>query len=228
MPCRDDLMSMDPRLRHDMESLSTLLMFCAGNPPMAGIFPHNMSVMNRLNVFLNMKLHNFRYWPEYRYEKHKDHVFSYMDSSLTHWGRVTHMCVGKLTRIGSDNSLSPERRQAIIWTNAGILLIGPLGTNFNEILIKILTFLFKKMRLKVSSGKCRPLCLGLNVLKAELYWVPCNLYTANPRAGKVPSSSWTYLMTNDAKFYIRLRHIYVYIHICIWFRFINVWRYVYG
>ena len=51
---------------------------------------------------------------------------------LTHWGRVTHICVSKLTIIGSNNSLSPVRRQAIIWTNAGILLIGPLGTNFNE------------------------------------------------------------------------------------------------
>ena len=52
---------------------------------------------------------------------------------LTHWGRVTHICVGNLTIIGSDNGLSPGRRQAIIWTNAGILLIGPLGTNFSEI-----------------------------------------------------------------------------------------------
>ena len=50
--------------------------------------------------------------------------------NLTHWGRVTHICVSKLTIIGSDNGLSPGRRQAIIWTNAGILLIGPLGTNF--------------------------------------------------------------------------------------------------
>ena len=54
---------------------------------------------------------------------------------LSHWGRVTHICVGKLTIIGSDNGLTPGRRQAIIWTNAGILLIGPLGTNFSEILI---------------------------------------------------------------------------------------------
>ena len=36
---------------------------------------------------------------------------------LTHWGRVTHICVGNLTIIGSDNGLSPGRRQAIIWTN---------------------------------------------------------------------------------------------------------------
>ena len=77
---------------------------------------------------------------------------------------MTHISVGKLTIIDSDNGLSPERRQAIIWTNVGILLIGPLGTNFNEILIEILTFSFKKMRLNVSSAKRRPFCLGLNEL----------------------------------------------------------------
>ena len=83
---------------------------------------------------------------------------------LTHWGRVTHKCVSKLTIIGSDNGLSPDQRQAIIWTNAGLLSIGPLGTNFSEILIEILTFSFKKMRLKVSFVKWRPFCIGLNVL----------------------------------------------------------------
>ena len=70
---------------------------------------------------------------------------------LTHWGRVTHICVSKLTIIGSDNGLSPRRRQAIIWTNAGILLIRILGTNFSEILGKIHSFSFKKMYLKMSS-----------------------------------------------------------------------------
>ena len=38
--------------------------------------------------------------------------------------------------IGSENGLSPIRRQVIIWTSAGLLSIGPLGANFNEILIK--------------------------------------------------------------------------------------------
>ena len=80
---------------------------------------------------------------------------------LTHWGQATHICISKLTIIGSDNGLSPGRRQAIIWTNAGILFIGHLRTNFSEILIKIVTFSFKKMRLKVSSAKRWPFCLGL-------------------------------------------------------------------
>ena len=83
---------------------------------------------------------------------------------LTHWGRVTHICVSKPTNIGSDNGLSPGRRQAIIWTNAVILLIGPLVTNFNETSIEIHIFSFKKIYLKLSSGKWRPFCLGLNVL----------------------------------------------------------------
>ena len=83
---------------------------------------------------------------------------------LTHWGRLTHICVGNLTIIGSDNGLSPERRQTIIWTNAGLLLIGTLWTNFSEILIGIRILSFKKMGLKVSSAKWRPFCLGLNVL----------------------------------------------------------------
>ena len=85
--------------------------------------------------------------------------------NLTLWGWVTHICVSELTNIGSDNGLSPDRHQANIWTNAGILLIGPLGTNLSEILIEIWTFPSKKMYLKVSSAKQRPFFLGLNVLK---------------------------------------------------------------
>ena len=85
-------------------------------------------------------------------------------SLLTHWGRLTHICVGKPTIIGSDNGLSPGQRQAIIWTNAGILLIGPLETKFSEISIRIQTLSFKKMHLKMSFAKWRPFCLSLNVL----------------------------------------------------------------
>ena len=83
---------------------------------------------------------------------------------LTHWGWVTHICVSKLTIIGSDNGLSPGRRQAIIWANAGMLLIGPLGIKYSGILMEIDTFPFKKIHLKMSPGKCRPFCLSLNVL----------------------------------------------------------------
>ena len=77
-------------------------------------------------------------------------------SCLTHWDRVTHICVGNLTIICSDNGLSPGRHQAIIWTNAGLLSIGPLRTNFSEMLTKTQIFSFKKMHLKMSSAKWRP------------------------------------------------------------------------
>ena len=97
---------------------------------------------------------------------------------LTHWGRVTHICVSKVTIIGSDNGLSPGRRQAIIWTNAGILLIGPWGTNFSEILIGIQTFSFKKIRLKMSSAKCCSFRLGLNVL-SDLF-ITCLCFSSFP------------------------------------------------
>ena len=51
---------------------------------------------------------------------------------LTHWGRVTHICVGTNTNIGSDNGLSPGRRQAIIWTNAGIFPRNKLQWNLKR------------------------------------------------------------------------------------------------
>ena len=89
-------------------------------------------------------------------------------STLTHWGWVMHVCVRKLTIIGSNNGLSPGKRQAIIWSNAGILLMGPLGTELREILIKIYTFLFKKMHLKMS-GKWPLSCLGFSVLTPSKY-----------------------------------------------------------
>ena len=96
------------------------------------------------------------------------HTVSYNNMMLTHWGRVTHICVGKLDIIVSDNGLSPDRREAIIWTNAGMLLIGPSGTSVSEIPIAIHTFSFMKMHFKMSSGKWRPFCLGLNVLNAPV------------------------------------------------------------
>ena len=73
-------------------------------------------------------------------------------SGITHWGQVTHICVGNLVIIGSDNGLSPSQRQAIIWTNGGILSIG--------------------MEWKMSSGKWRPFCVGLNVITGSVPLMP--------------------------------------------------------
>ena len=87
--------------------------------------------------------------------------------SITHWGRVTHMCVSKLAIISSDNGLSPGRRQTIIWTNAKMLLIQPLKTNFSEVSMKMCRFSFKKIHLKMS-GKWRPFFSRLQCVKLVL------------------------------------------------------------
>ena len=76
---------------------------------------------------------------------------------------MTHICVSELTTIRSGNGLSLGPRQAIIWTNAEILLNGPVATNFSEILIEIHTISIKEMHLQMST-KWRPFFLGLNVL----------------------------------------------------------------
>ena len=96
-------------------------------------------------------------------------MLSYL--GLTHWGRVTHICVSKQTIIGSDNGLSPGRHQAIIWTNDGILIIRTFRTHFSKIVSEIYTLSFKKMHFKMSSGESRPSCLGLNVLSRSMSWL---------------------------------------------------------
>ena len=88
---------------------------------------------------------------------------NFVPEHLTHWGWVMHICIGNLTIIGSDNGLLSGRCQAIIWTNAGIWLTGPLRTKSNGILVQIKPFSFKKMHVKVSSVKWLPFCLSLNV-----------------------------------------------------------------
>ena len=70
-----------------------------------------------------------------------------------------HLCVNKLTIIGSDDGLWPGRRQA------GILLIGPYVRNSSDIEIRIRRISLKKMHLKMSSYRMaailpRPQCVN--------------------------------------------------------------------
>ena len=141
-----------------METLSNNGLF-EENPPVTSGLPSQRANKSELWCFSNCK-------PEQACEQVVEFLVIWY--AITHWGRVTHIWISYLTSIVSDKRLSPGQRQAIICNNAGILLIGPLGTNFSEILIKIHIFLFKKMHLKMSSGKWWPFYLGLNVLK--LMW----------------------------------------------------------
>ena len=95
---------------------------------------------------------------------------------LTYWGRVAHICVIELKAIiGLHNDLSHNWRQAITWTNAGMLLIGPWGTNFNDIFYNIQPFSFRKICLKISSWNWQPFCLILNVLRSILKLSQCQI-----------------------------------------------------
>ena len=97
---------------------------------------------------------------------------------------MTHICVDNLTIIGSDNGLSPDRRQAIIWHNAGILLIGPLGTKFNEIFNRNSNILIEGKHLKMSSAKWQAFCLGLYVLKIHTRLALSPRMAGPPLSGK--------------------------------------------
>ena len=123
--------------------------------------------------------------------------------SLTHWGRVTHICVSKLTIIASDNGLSPGRRQAIIWNNGGILSIGLLGSNFSEIWIKILTFSFKKNAFEnivcqVASTSSRPQWVKEFLLHIHITWPPTPTWWFHLLTSTLPSLSFChkYMITN--------------------------------
>ena len=67
--------------------------------------------------------------------------YNFVSIGLINWVRNTYICAGKLDIIGSDNGLSPCRRQAIIWIIVGILSIRPLGTIFSEQKFKIHIFI---------------------------------------------------------------------------------------
>ena len=111
-----------------------------------GIISNNLSIMVYNNCILQKK--NKKKTSYHKSAKTFLHYASWIKLAkfkphsllLIHWGRMTHVCISKLTIFGSDNGLSPGRRQAIIWINAGILLIGPSGTISSEILIEIHIF----------------------------------------------------------------------------------------
>ena len=80
---------------------------------------------------------------------------------------TSNISLGYTLNIFNVRLITPDRRQAIIWTNTGLFLIEPLETNVSEILIEIYTFSFKKMHLKISFVKWQSFCLGLNVLRPD-------------------------------------------------------------
>ena len=121
---------------------------------------------------------------------------------LNHLPLVPHICVIESDQIGSDNGLSPIRRQAIIWTSVGLLSIRPLRTNFNE----IQDFSFTTMHLKISSVKLQPFCPGKDGLKASPVWLLiCRLRNIN--------QTWGLILVNQEM--ITPRNTYFYLFQCV-------------
>ena len=74
-------------------------------------------------------------------------------------------CMSFYILIGSDNGFSPGRRQAIIWTNDGILLIGPLGNKLQwnlrwNLYIFIQENAFETVVRKLAAVLPRPQCFN--------------------------------------------------------------------
>ena len=101
---------------------------------------------------------------------------------------MTHACVSKQIIIGSDNGLSPGRRQAIIWTNDGILLTWLLGTQTSvKIESKFTHFIqenaFENVVWEMSATMSRPQCDISNERKLR-YPVPCLTCHWSPSSGE--------------------------------------------
>ena len=158
------LSALKPWWRKGMEicsDISTLLALCEGNHSITSGFPSQMArdiddifflvspnkPLKRSSVASNMKL--------------RDTLVT--SPSLMSLSAI--LASVSQASIGSDNGLSPVRRQAIIWTKAGILSIGPLGKSFSELVIRIQHFLYIKMHLKMSSAKWRLFCPGWDEVK---------------------------------------------------------------
>ena len=107
--------------------------------------------------------------------------------------RVTHICVSKLTIIGSDSGLLLVRRRAIIWTNAGILFIGSLGINFSEIFIESICFIqhyaFEDVVRKLAEVLSRPEFVKVCLIRDNFIWPVVMLHSISYSSYFEPSAN---------------------------------------
>ena len=70
--------------------------------------------------------------------------------------------------VSSDNGLSSNKHQAIIWSNSDTSLFWPRGWNWMKFFIENKTFSFENNVFKMLSAKQRPFCIGRNVSSVML------------------------------------------------------------
>ena len=116
--------------------------------------PHKGPVMRSFDVFFDLRLNkrlskwSRGWWFEASSRSLWRHCnvakFLYASLPLHQWVRVAIYASVNLAIIGLDNGLSPVLLQTMIWTNAGLLVIRPMGTHFREAWIQIQSYLFPK------------------------------------------------------------------------------------
>ena len=116
---------------------------------------------------------------------------SYRHVIKNHCGWVTHICVGNLTIIGSDNDLSPGRRQVIIWTNSGIFLIGHLSKSIHFIQENA----FKAIVCRMAAILSRPQYVNTNGIQMWSQWTHDVILESLVCQNVVSASLWR---NNDA------------------------------
>ena len=100
---------------------------------------------------------------------------------------LRHICISNVTIIGLDYGLSPGRHQAILWSNAWILLTRSLLTNFSEILIVFQRVSFKENAFemvvcKIKTISSRPECV-MTSTGAPMTKVTSRVYTGAAGGG---------------------------------------------
>ena len=121
--------------RHQKETFSALLTICAGNSPIPGEFPTQRPVTRSFNVFFDLRPNKrlSKLWWGWWFETPSGllcivwysvyRIDSNDNAELTEVEWRIYASVA-YANIVSDIGLPLERQQAIIWTNAGMLLIG--------------------------------------------------------------------------------------------------------
>ena len=135
-------------------------------------------------------------------------------------GRMTHDCA-LLAIVGCDKGLLPSRLHAIIWTNHGLCLLGPLGTNFSEIRIKIPESLYKKISSKMLFAKLRLFYFDCIMLRPHIW--ECSVWQ---RYNMTRPHRLTILQLCHSKagrkrldfLYVCCEYIVSY-SVCIWYRY---------
>ena len=185
--------------RHQMETFSALLAICGGNSPIPGELPAQRPVTWSFDVFFDLRLNKRlskqpRGWwfetPSWSLWRHGNVDFLKAawlgpgDTKWYHWCFLSPLIQvmgwllnswGRDTYISHDGFV-PDRRQAIIWTNAGLLSVAPLGTNVIETWIKNTTIFIKESAFKCLWNGCQcVLNIGKPTLESMLS--PCEIFT---------------------------------------------------